>query len=118
MSSILIADDSMFQRFMLRKIASSLGHEVIEAADGSQLLEKAQASPPDLILMDLNMPGLSGMEVLEALKERGSALKVVVITADIQHTTRARCMDLGAAEVMNKPLDDAAVAAILARHLA
>lgn len=117
MSSILIADDSMFQRFMLRKIAASLGHEVREAADGRQLLDMAEASPPDLVLMDLNMPELSGVQVLEALKAKGAALKAVVITADIQHTTRARCLELGAAEVLNKPLDEETIRAVIARQL-
>ncbi|GFK93386.1 Regulator of RpoS [Fundidesulfovibrio magnetotacticus] len=117
MALVALADDSMFQRFFLRKIVSERGHETVEAANGRQLLELVEARTPDLVIMDLNMPEFSGLELLETFHARGVAFPVVVITADIQHTTRARCLELGAAEVLNKPVDEAAVNGVLSRML-
>jgi len=117
MALVAIADDSMFQRFFLRKILADCGHESVEAANGGELLALCETCTPDLVFMDLNMPEISGLELLEALRERKPALRTVVITADIQHTTRARCLELGACEVLNKPVDEKAVADVLARRL-
>lgn len=114
MALVLIADDSMFQRFVLGKIVSSMGHQVLDAADGRQLLELVLERRPDLIIMDINMPELSGIQALEWFRDQGLEVKTVVVTADIQHTTKARCLELGAALVLNKPLDEAVVRDILA----
>lgn len=117
MALVLIADDSMFQRFVLGKLVSSQGHQILEAADGRQLLELAKERRPDLILMDINMPELSGIQALEWFRDQGLEFKTVVVTADIQHTTKARCLELGAAQVLNKPLDEGVVRDLLARLL-
>lgn len=117
MALVLIADDSMFQRFVLGKLVSGLGHQILEAADGRQLLELAKERRPDLIIMDINMPELSGIQALEWFRDQGLEFKTVVVTADIQHTTKARCLELGAAQVLNKPLDEDVVRDLLARLL-
>lgn len=114
MASVLIADDSMFQRFLLAKIVTDMGHTVLEAKSGQECLDMTLACQPDLILLDLNMPGLAGVGVLKALCDRGHGASVVVVTADIQSTSRARCLALGAHEVLNKPLDEVALRALLA----
>ena len=107
MPIVLIADDSMFQRFSVGKIAKEEGCEVVEAANGGQCLEKARSVKPDLILLDLNMPGVGGLEVIKSLKDEGLAFKVVVISADIQDTTRRRCEELQVYEFLNKPVEEA-----------
>jgi len=117
MALVAIADDSLFQRFFLRKIINDRGHETVEAANGHELLALCETCAPDLIVMDLNMPELSGVALLETLQQRGAAYQTVVITADIQHTTRTRCLELGACEVLHKPVDEKTVADVLARRL-
>jgi len=117
MALVLIADDSMFQRFLLGKIVTSLGHQTLDAADGRQLLELAREHHPDLIIMDINMPELSGIQALEWFRDQGLDMKAVVVTADIQHTTKSRCLELGAAQVLNKPLDENVVRDILSTLL-
>lgn len=117
MSTVLICDDSMFQRYMIGKVAKELGHDIVEAKDGLDCLAKARTLSPEAVLLDLNMPVLGGIEVLEALAGEGSAPNVVVLTADIQETTRARCLALGAREVVNKPLDEAPLRALFHRML-
>jgi len=106
MPKILIADDSMFQRFTHGKVAKELGFDVVEAKNGVDCLDKARAEKPDAILLDMNMPAMTGIEVMQALNNEGLAPKVLVITADIQDTTRKRCQDLGAVAFLNKPVDE------------
>ena len=117
MSTVLIADDSMFQRFVLAQVVKDSGHQVLEAKSGQECVEMVLASLPDLILLDLNMPVLGGLEVLEALRKNSLHTRAVVITADIQTTTKARCEELGAVAILNKPLDEDALRTVLNRLL-
>ncbi|MFC1601417.1 response regulator transcription factor [Candidatus Sumerlaeota bacterium] len=96
MAKILVADDSWLIRQMVGKVLKANGHEVEEVDNGRRALERAIAEPPDCILLDLLMPELSGFEVLEGLREQKLAVPVVVLSADIQDTSRNRCLELGA----------------------
>ena len=103
MARILIIEDSSFTRKAIARMVKAQGHEIIEAANGEEGLEKAVSNSPDCITLDLIMPGMEGIEVLESLRERGSNIPVIVISADIQEDTRKQCMQLGATAVINKP---------------
>lgn len=113
MPTVLIADDSMFQRLMLAKIVKAQGLDVLEAKNGQECLDLMRAHAPVLTLLDLNMAVLSGLGVLEVVQRESIPVKVIVITADIQETTRQRCLDLGAQMVLSKPVKDSDVAAAL-----
>lgn len=113
MPTVLIADDSMFQRLMLSKVVKSVGLGVIEAKNGREGLEHLRSSSPDVALFDLNMPELSGQEVLEIAQAENLSTAIVVITADIQDTTRARCFAAGARKILSKPAKEADVLAAL-----
>ncbi len=104
MATILIVDDSGFQRAFLSKALVEDGHGVLEAANGARALEVAAAEQPDCILTDLIMPDMRGLVVLETLQQQGSEIPVVVLTADIQEEVEARCLELGAACVLHKPI--------------
>ena len=115
MPTILIADDSMFQRFQTKKTAVEAGYDVIEAKDGLECLRIILEKRPEVLLLDLNMPALDGLAVLERLTAGGTLpARVYVLTADIQDTTRQRCLDLGAHDCINKPVDQAELGKILA----
>ncbi|MEA4856867.1 MAG: response regulator [Solidesulfovibrio sp.] len=105
MPTLLIADDSMFQRFQAAKVAREAGFAVIEAKDGQECLRLARECRPDALLLDLNMPDPGGLAVMEILSRDMPGLAVVVVTADIQETTRGRCLALGARGFLNKPVD-------------
>ncbi len=107
MPSLLIADDSMFQRFMHAKAAKEEGFEVMEAKDGHECINLARTNTPDIILLDLNMPEMNGMEVLQILAQEKIATKILIITADIQDTTRKRCLELGVKGFVTKPVNEA-----------
>ncbi|QLA17823.1 response regulator [Desulfolutivibrio sulfoxidireducens] len=115
MPTILIADDSMFQRFQTAKMAAQFGYEVLEAKDGEECLRVVLEKRPEVLLLDLNMPVLDGLAVLERLGAAGAMPPwVFVITADIQDTTRKRCLELGARDCINKPVDQAVLERCLA----
>ena len=91
---------------MHSKIAKEMAFDVVEANNGVDCLDKARAEKPDAILLDMNMPTMNGLEVMQALRNEGLVPKVLVITADIQDTTRKRCQALGAVDFLNKPVDE------------
>ncbi len=103
MATILIADDSWLSRQMIEKILKESGHESIQAKDGVEALEKIAQQPPDCLLLDLLMPEMDGFAVLEELKKQDLTLPVIVLSADIQDTSRAQCFELGATSFANKP---------------
>ncbi len=106
MARILIADDSFLQRRMLGNVMKGEGHETIEAVNGKDALEKAETESPDCLMLDLLMPEIDGFGVLEGLREKGRKIPVIIFSADIQDTTRAKCYELGVAKFLNKPIND------------
>lgn len=105
MATILIVDDSQFQRAFLKKALASDGHRFLEAENGQEGLHTAQEEQPDCILADLIMPETQGVGMLEGMREAGSLIPVIVVTADIQHHMREKCLALGARTVLHKPVD-------------
>lgn len=103
MATVLLVDDSMYQRIKIRKFLVAAGHEVIEGKDGDEGLDLAVNSQSDCMILDLLMPNVSGLEVLRALHENRVTLPVIIHTADIQEQTRHECMGLGAVAFLNKP---------------
>src|SRR5579871_87841 len=95
-AKILIVDDSAMSRRILRSILETAGHEVTEAEDGMVALEKYFLEKPDLVLLDLIMKGMFGLEVLKKVRLMDSGAKVIVATADIQGSTRAMTRAEGA----------------------
>ena len=118
MATILIVDDSGFQRAFLRRALVEGGYGVLEAANGTQALEVAAAEGPDCILTDLIMPDMRGLALIETLQQRGSEIPIVVLTADIQEKVEARCLELGAAQVLHKPVKPERLRAVIAAVLA
>ena len=107
MQSCLLVDDSRVVRKVARRIAEDLGFSCMEAEDGQKAVEACQESMPDAILLDWNMPIMSGIEFLEKLREMdgGGHPKVIFCTTenDIGHIQRA--MQAGANEYIMKPFD-------------
>lgn len=113
--TILIVDDSMFMRNRIRKALQSAGYAVEEAVDGKQALEKCHSRNYDCVITDLVMPKLGGVEFLEQLSGQDQAPPAIVLTADIQSTTRRRCEELGAKAFLNKPVTPEQITEAIAR---
>ncbi|WP_276851487.1 response regulator [Enterocloster lavalensis] len=101
---ILIVDDAMFMRKMIRKILEEDGYtDLEEAQDGEAALELFEPFDPDLVLLDITMPGKSGLEVLEELLARRPQTKVVMCSAVGQESTVQQALTLGALDFIVKP---------------
>lgn len=103
MALILIVDDSKFSRGRVATALAPLGHRLVEANSGIQALERIGEQLPDLIITDLLMPDLDGLGLMSRLKEEGRPVPIIVISADIQATSRAKAAELGARAFLNKP---------------
>lgn len=103
MARILIVDDSWLIRKVVGGVLKKEGHEVIEGENGKQCIDLAEATAPDLVVLDLLMPELGGLEVIEALQQKGLDIPVVVLTADIQESTHDLCRELGVTYILQKP---------------
>lgn len=102
---VLIVEDNTDARDMLRDLLTLLGHEVIVAADGRVGIEKALHQHPDIALVDLGLPVVSGFEVAERVRERESGIRLVALTGYGQPEDRRRALEAGFDEHMVKPLD-------------
>jgi two-component system, NtrC family, response regulator AtoC len=104
-AKILIVDDERLVRWSLRQKCEEWGYHVIEAEAGEPGLKLAQRESPDLILCDVRMPDITGLEVLDQLKKAADAPPVIMITADPQLDDVKAALKLGAYDFVGKPLD-------------
>jgi two-component system chemotaxis response regulator CheY len=117
-AKILLVDDSALARRGARQILESAGYAVAEAEDGLIALERYFLEKPDLVLLDLVMKGMNGLDVLKKLTEMDGAARVIVVSADVQHSSRELAEAGGAAGFLNKPVDRAALLGAVASALA
>ncbi|MGP0066657.1 MAG: response regulator [Isosphaeraceae bacterium] len=101
---ILIVDDEPNVRLMLRTALESSGYQVREAADGAGCLGHLRASPCDLVVLDLRMPKMDGMETLRRLRAEGNVTPVVMLTAHGSIPDAVMAMRLGAIDFLTKPI--------------
>ncbi len=106
---ILIVDDSPIARKILKKCLPENGYELHEASNGLLALETFKSVHPDLTFMDLTMPEMDGIQALEEIKKIDSNAAVVVVTADVQVKTIFKVMNLGALQVIKKPVSKDAI---------
>ena len=100
---VLIVDDSALSRRTLRRILEPAGYEIVEADDGMTALEVYFLEKPDLVLLDLVMKGMYGLDVLGKLREMDPKALVVVASADIQSSTHKMADEAGALGFIHKP---------------
>jgi two-component system, cell cycle response regulator DivK len=105
---ILVADDTDDIRLMLRVMLENKGHRVMEAADGREAVELATRERPDVILMDLSMPVMDGIEATRCLRNQSqtSNMPVIAVTAHCADSVwRRRALSAGCIECVSKPVD-------------
>ena len=101
---ILVVDDSGLARRGTRRVLEGAGYAVAEAEDGMVALERYFVDKPDLVVLDLVMKGMYGLEVLSKLRELDPAARVIVLSADIQTSSRQMVSEAGAVAFLNKPV--------------
>ena len=114
---VLVVDDSALSRRTLRQILEPAGYEVAEAEDGLSALERYFLEKPDVVLLDLVMKGMYGLDVLTKLRELDADAKVVIVSADIQTSSHELVEAAGARAFVNKPFDRADILNTLASVL-
>ena len=112
--TVLIVDDSRVSRMMARQYIAGLHADwvVTEAATGEESLLKAREVAPDLVLMDVNMPGMGGIAAAEQLRQEFPAIPISLLTANVQTATRERAAAMGIGFV-EKPITEARIALLL-----
>jgi two-component system chemotaxis response regulator CheY len=114
---ILIVDDSLLGRISIKNSLESYNFTLLEASDGHEALDLIRKEEPNLVFLDLLMPNLGGVGVLKALKEEGKEQNVIIVSADIQETTKRLCLDLGAKDFANKPVEENKMDFFLKKYL-
>jgi len=101
---ILVVDDSAYARRLMRKNLEAAEHEVVEADGGMAAIESYFLRRPDVVLLDLTMEDLSGLEVLRKLREMDADARVIVVSADVQSSTEDLVREAGADSFLGKPV--------------
>jgi DNA-binding response OmpR family regulator len=117
---VLVVDDDRHMRALCRASLEEAGFRVLEAAGGEEALESVRAERPDLILLDVMMPGISGWEVTSALLAERSTdqIPIIFISARRELADRVRAFGLGAQDYVTKPFDPTVLAKTVATTLA
>ena len=116
-AKILLVDDSGLARRAVRQMLETAGYDVAEAEDGMSGLERYFLEKPDLVLLDLVMRGMNGLDVLNKLHQLDAAVRVIVVSADVQDSSREMAASAGASGFLNKPVDRVALLAAVAKAL-
>jgi DNA-binding NtrC family response regulator len=117
MRSILVVDDDTQLRRSFKKVLAGEGYEVRAVSTGQAALEAVRAAPPDLVIMDLCMPGMGGLETFRAMREIDSRLQVILMTAYGTAEVEREARGLGAAAFALKPFEIREMLAVIRRAL-
>ena len=107
MSVVLAVDDSKPMLAMLSQCLKKGGHEVIQAVDGIQALDQFRSHMPDIVITDLNMPNMDGLEFIEAARkeENGGATPILLLTTETAQALKDRAREVKATGWLTKPFD-------------
>ncbi|MFG1422730.1 response regulator [Roseixanthobacter liquoris] len=119
MTKILVIEDHPTSRELMTYILRCTGHEVIETGDGRAGLDLARAHRPDLVISDVQLPGMNGFEIVAAIKRDPelAAIPVVAVTASAMSGDRENIIAAGFDDYLSKPIDPEIFAHQIARHL-
>ncbi|MFZ0444213.1 MAG: response regulator [Bacillus sp. (in: firmicutes)] len=115
---VLIVDDQYGIRILLNEVLQKEGYDTYQAANGLQALEIVQENVPDLILLDMKIPGMDGIEILKRVKALYPDMKVIIMTAYGELDMIQEAMDLGAITHFAKPFDIVDIREAVKKYLA
>ncbi len=105
MGKILVVDDEIEACKVLEEFLSSKGHEVHTALDGPAAISKLEEVKPQIVFLDMIMPGMGGLEVLQELKRIDPEVTVIMVTVVTDHEQAKKTLELGAYDYITKPVD-------------
>ena len=101
--TVLVADDNEVAQRLCRRVLEKAGHKVLTASDGLEAVTLALANPLDMILMDVAMPGMDGLEAMRQIKAQKPGMAIVIASAHSMASDRERFLAAGADDVLSKP---------------
>lgn len=115
MARILVVDDSPTEMFRFREILQRNGHEVLEASNGADGVAMARAELPDMVLMDVVMPGMNGFQATRQITRGAetSSIPVVIVSTKDQETDRVWGKRQGARDYLTKPIEEGALMRVI-----
>jgi CheY-like chemotaxis protein len=111
---ILIVEDSELNRELLVQIFED-SYEISLAADGRSAVEVATAKRPDLILMDIGLPGQSGLDAVRAIRSRGASVPIIAVSSRVMPGDREEAIEAGCDDFVPKPIDDVLLVDLVGR---
>ena len=117
MERILVVDDDKDLRFNLSNILKDEGYDVLAVEDGREALKAVQNNSPNLALLDIRLPSMNGMEILEKLKRIDKDLIIIMLTAYAEVKDAVKAMKLGAFDYVTKPFDNEELILIIKNSL-
>lgn len=117
MKTVLLTDDDEDIVELVKLVLANSGYRLDTAADGAQAVARCLSDPPDLVLMDLNMPTLNGFEATEELRVKGFSKPIVILTASESEVDRKRAKDVGCDAYILKTLNMDDVEKVIDRYL-
>ena len=117
-TKVLVADDSGTMRKIIIRSLNAVGiQDVVEAADGDQACDLFQAGQFDLVLTDWNMPGKTGLEVVQTIRAAGSDVPIVLITTEGEKSRVVQAIQAGVSDYLVKPFDADTLREKLEKHI-
>jgi two-component system, response regulator, stage 0 sporulation protein F len=117
MHKVLVVDDQYGIRVLLTEILQKDGYQLYQAANGVQALKVVEEDSPDLVLLDMKIPGMDGLEILRRIKEKHEEIQVIMMTAYGELNLINEAMQLGAITHFAKPFDIDDVRKVIKDHL-
>ena len=103
--NILVVDDESDVRELLKKFLTRRGYDVKTASDGRAALEAVRSGKPDIVLLDIRLPEMDGLTVLEKLREESNTVAIITMSGVADEDTARRSLELGAADFVTKPFN-------------
>lgn len=100
---VLVVDDEPAIRRFLRASLTAQGYDIAEAEDGARALEAVNRRPPDIVVLDLGLPDIDGLEIIRRLRESGNATPIIVLSSRADEPGKVEALDLGADDYVTKP---------------
>lgn len=117
MAKVLLVDDAMFMRNMLKQVVKQDGLEIIEAANGIEAVEKYLEHKPDLVFMDITMPDMDGITAVKEIKKINQSAKIVMCSAMGQQAMVIDAMQAGALDFIVKPFNNDKIESIIKQYI-
>ena len=117
MKTVLYADDNLEIIELVRVLIERAGYQLLTARDGNEAVQMSLDENPDLVLMDINMPGTDGLTAVKHLRDDGYNNPIIMLTASDSNEDRERASDAGSDEYILKTIDMAEVETVLSRYL-